>query len=137
VGLEEGPLSHTEISLSLEYKSESETSTGSALPLYTSPPINSPPPYPIMSQHNLHAIIYQQQEQLAAMQAQIQALLAAGGGGAGGVERGTTGPKVEVATPAIFNGEAGKVEGFVTACIEEIMNIMNNLKEDENLELLN
>ena len=48
------------------------------------------------------------------MQVQIQVLLAAGG--AGGAERGTTGPKVEVATPAIFNGEAGKVGGFVTAC---------------------
>jgi len=47
------------------------------------------------------------------MQAQIQALLAAG---AGGEERRTTGPKVEVATPAIFNGETGKVGGFVTAC---------------------
>jgi len=69
-----------------------------------------------MSQQiNLHEIICQQQEQLAAMQVQIQALLAAGGGGAGGAERGTTGPKVEVATPAIFNGEAGKVGGFVTA----------------------
>ena len=65
-----------------------------------------------MSQQiNLHEIIRQQQEQLAAMQAQIQALLAAGGGGA---ER--TGPKVEVAMPAIFNGEAGKVGGFITAC---------------------
>ena len=51
---------------------------------------------------------------MAAMQAQIQALLAAQGGG--GVERGTTGPKVEVATPAIFNGEAAKVGGFITAC---------------------
>jgi len=53
------------------------------------------------------------------MQAQIQALLAAQGGagiGGGGAERGTTGPKVEVATPAIFNGEAGKVGGFITAC---------------------
>ena len=56
---------------------------------------------------------------MAAMQAQIQALLTAQGGagvGGGGVERGTTGPKVEVATPAIFNGEAGKVGGFITAC---------------------
>jgi len=72
-----------------------------------------------MSQHDLHAIIRQQQEQLAAMQAQIQALLATGGGG-GGVERGTTGsntgPHIEVAKPAIFNRETGKVEGFVTAC---------------------
>jgi len=32
------------------------------------------------------------------------------------VERGTTGPKVEVAMPAIFNGEAGKVGGFIIAC---------------------
>ena len=51
------------------------------------------------------------------MQVQIQALLAAGGGG---TERGITGsnrgPQVEVAKPAIFNGEAGKVGGFVTAC---------------------
>ena len=42
---------------------------------------------------------------------QIQALLAAGG-----AERGTTGPKVEVAMPAIFNGEAEKMGGFITAC---------------------
>ena len=48
------------------------------------------------------------------MQTQIQALLAAGGGAA--AERGTTGPKVEVAMPAIFNGEAGKVGGFITVC---------------------
>jgi len=69
MGLEEGLLSHTEIYSSSEYESESETSTSSALPLYISPPIDSPPPYPIMSQHDLHAIIRQQQ--LAAMQAQI------------------------------------------------------------------
>ena len=70
-----------------------------------------------MSQQiNLHGIICQQQEQLAAMQAQIQALLAAGGERVRGAERGTTGPKVEVATPAIFNGEAKKVGGFITAC---------------------
>ena len=70
-----------------------------------------------MSQINLHEIIRQQQEQLAAMQVQIQALLAAqGGAGGGGAERGSTCPKVEVATPAIFNGEAVKVGGFITAC---------------------
>jgi len=122
VGLEEGPLSHTEISSSSEYKSESKTSTSFALPLYTSPssPIDSPPPYPIISQHDLHAIIHQQQKQLAAMQVQIQALLATGAaggaGGAGGIKGRTTGPKVEVAMPAIFNRKAGKVGGFVTAC---------------------
>jgi len=72
-----------------------------------------------MSQQiNLHEIIHQQQEQLAAMQAQIQALLAAGGGaGTGGVTTGLNmEPHMEVAKPAIFNREAGKVGGFVTAC---------------------
>ena len=53
------------------------------------------------------------------MQAQIQALLAAVGG-AGSTERAITesnmGPHMEVAKPAIFNGEAGKVGGFVIAC---------------------
>jgi len=103
---------------------------GSALPLYTSSllspppssspsPIDSPPSYHNMSQQiNLYEIIRQQQEQLAAMQAQIQALLAAGGGaGTGGATMGSNlGPHMEVAKPAIFNGEAGKVGGFITAC---------------------
>jgi len=56
---------------------------------------------------------------MAAMQAQIQALLAAvgGGGGAGDAARGSNnGSHMEVAKPAIFNGEAGKVGGFITAC---------------------
>ena len=73
-----------------------------------------------MSQINLHEIIQRQQEQLAAMQVQIQALLAAGGGEAGSVERGTIGSNIgsqmEVAKLAIFNGEAGRVGGFVIAC---------------------
>ena len=47
---------------------------------------------------------------------QIQALLAAGGGEAGGTGEVVTGLHVEVAKPAIFNGEAGKVGGFVTTC---------------------
>ena len=90
MGLEEGPLSHTEIISSSEYESDTETSIGSVLPLYTlSPPTPPPPstsPAPIdslpsyninMSQINLHEIIRQQQEQLAAIQAQIQALVVA------------------------------------------------------------
>jgi len=50
------------------------------------------------------------------MQAQIQALLAAGGGGTGGAMGSNAGPSMEVARPAIFNEEAGKVGGFITAC---------------------
>ena len=53
---------------------------------------------------------------MAAMQTQIQALLAAGGAGTRGATIGfNMGSHMEVAKPAIFNGEAGKVEGFVTA----------------------
>jgi len=49
------------------------------------------------------------------MQSQIQALLAVGGVGTGGTTTGSNiGPHMEVAKPAIFNGEVGKVEGFVT-----------------------
>jgi len=47
------------------------------------------------------------------MQAQIQALLAAQGGGGTGPN---VGAHLEVAKPAIFNREAGKVGGFITAC---------------------
>ena len=71
-----------------------------------------------MSQVNLHEIIRQQQEQLAAMQAQIQALLAVqGGAGVRGEAAGyNMGFHMEVAKLAIFNGEAAKVGGFITAC---------------------
>jgi len=71
-----------------------------------------------MSQINLHEIIRQQQEQLAAMQAQIQALLAAQeeAGRRGEVGGSNMGSQMEVAKPAIFNGEAEKMGGFITAC---------------------
>ena len=68
------------------------------------------------------------------MQAQIQALLAAQGGvGAGGA---TTGPNIgshmEVAKPAIFNGEAGRVGGFITACRLYIkMKLRGNTVEEQ------
>jgi len=71
-----------------------------------------------MSQVNLHKVIRQQQEQLATIQVQIQALLAAAGeAGTGDMTTGSNlGPHMEVAKLAIFNGEAGKVGGFITAC---------------------
>ena len=54
------------------------------------------------------------------MQVQIQALLTVREEGAGEMERGIMGSNMEshmeMAKPAIFNGEAGKVEGFVTMC---------------------
>ena len=50
-----------------------------------------------MSQNNLHNIIQQQQEQMAAMQAQIQALLTAVEGGArqGGAVESSLGSHME------------------------------------------
>jgi len=77
-----------------------------------------------MSQNNLHDIIRQQQEQMAAMQAQIQALLAAVGTGGGTATGSNTGAHMEVAKPAIFNREAGKVGGFISACKLYIRNRM-------------
>jgi len=52
------------------------------------------------------------------MQAQIQALLAAQGGAGVGEEarESNMGSHMEVAKPAIFNGEAAKVGGFIMAC---------------------
>ena len=109
---------------SSEYELESETSTGSALPLYTSSPPSPPSPIDFppsynhnMSQINFHAIIRQQQEQLAVMQMQIQALLAerTGGGEAMPREVGREGG-VEIAKPQIFDSTSSKVAGFITAC---------------------
>ena len=71
---------------------------------------------------------------MAAMQAQIQALLAAQGGvGTGGAGTGSNiGAHMEVAKPAIFNGEAGKVGGFITACRLYIkMRLRGNMVEEQ------
>ena len=64
------------------------------------------------------------------MQAQIQALLAAAG------ERGPAGSNMgshmEVAKPAIFSGEAGRVGGFITACRLYIkMRLRGNTVEEQ------
>ena len=55
---------------------------------------------------------------MAAMQVQIQALLAVTRGAEveGTAAGSNVGPHMEVAKPAIFNGEAGKVGGFITVC---------------------
>jgi len=107
---------------------ESETSTGSVLSLYTSSPpspppplsspspIDSPPSYNNMSQINLYEIIRQQQEQLAAIQAQIQALLIGRGEKVEGTREVGRGGGAEVAKPQIFDGIAARVAGFITAC---------------------
>ena len=52
------------------------------------------------------------------MQVQIQALLTAQGGAGVGGEAGGSNMEshMEMAKPAIFNGEAEKIEGFITAC---------------------
>ena len=50
------------------------------------------------------------------MQVQIQALLAAQRGAGGTAMGSNAGSHMEVAKPTIFNGEATKVGGFITAC---------------------
>ena len=71
---------------------------------------------------------------MVVMQAQIQALLAAAGGAGG--ERGATesnmGSHMEVAKPAIFNREAGRVGGFITVCRLYIkMKLRGNMVEEQ------
>jgi len=85
-----------------------------------------------MSQINLHEIIWQQQEQLAVMQAQIQALLVAQGGVGGEAVGSNIGSHMEVAKPAIFNGEAEKVGDFITACrLYSRMKMKENMVEEQ------
>ena len=69
---------------------------------------------------------------MAAMQAQIQALLAAQGGVGGAAMGSNTGSHMEVAKPAIFNGEMGRVGGFITACRLYIkMRLRGNTVEEQ------
>jgi len=65
-----------------------------------------------MSQHNLHVIIRQQQEQLVAMQAQLQTLVERGIG----EEAITAVAGTEVARLQVFDRISSKVSGFFTVC---------------------
>ena len=68
------------------------------------------------------------------MQVQIQALIAAqGGAGVRGEAMGSNmGSHMEVAKPAIFNGEAGRVGGFIIACRLYIkMKLRGNTVEEQ------
>ena len=66
------------------------------------------------------------------MQAQIQALLAAQGGAGGEAGGSNMGSHIEVAKPAIFNREAGKVGGFITASRLFVrMNMRENTVEEQ------
>jgi len=74
--------------------------------------ITPPPPYTI-SQHgsiNYKLLTQQQQEQLATLQVQLQALLTAQREGRG------RGVSTEVAKPQVFDGTSRKISGFITAC---------------------
>ena len=63
------------------------------------------------------------------MQAQIQALLVAGGEAGGAA----TGLHMEMAKPAIFNGEAGRVGEFITTCRSYVRMKMRERTAEEQI----
>ena len=100
------------------------------VPLLSPLPIDSPPTYHTMSQHDLQVIIKQHQEQLAMMQAQIQALMAEGAVAG----RETEGFHREVAKPPVFSREVGKVSEFLTTCRLYIKMRMREAMVEEQIQ---
>ena len=85
-----------------------------------------------MSQHNYPAIIRQLQEQFAAQQAQIQALLeGAERGVREGAEVRTT--SLDVTKPQLFDGASSKVSGFITECKLYIRNKLAGAMIEEQI----
>ena len=103
-----------------EYESETKSSAGSVLLAHqssqpTPPPLippslslSPPPPYN-MSQPNYPAIIWQLQEQIAALTAQVEGVAERGVGG--GAPAAT-----EMAKPQTFDRTLSKVSGFIGVC---------------------
>ena len=80
-----------------------------------------------MSQHDLYAIIWQQQEQLAAIQAQLQAL----------AERGLEAigiASTEVAKPQVFDETPSKILEFVMVCKLYIRMKMRGMVVEEQIQ---
>ena len=103
MGQEEGPLAPTEIESSSEYESENETSTRSALSLYTSSLPILPPP---------SSLLLLLSPSLQYNMSQCSSINYKQGGGA--TERSNAGPNIKVARPPIFSGETRNVAGFLT-----------------------
>ena len=81
-----------------------------------------------MSQHNYSAIIRQLQEQLAAQQAQIQALLA----GRATERRGEGEGATKIAKLQIFDSMSSKVARFISVCKLYVrMNLKKELVEGQ------
>jgi len=88
-----------------------------------------------MSQHDYPAIIRQLQEQLAAQQAQIQALLERGAVVERGVgERSERTANLDVAKLQLFNGASSKVSDFITKCKLYIRNKLAGATVEEQVQ---
>jgi len=85
-----------------------------------------------MSQHDLYTIIRQQQEQLAAMQAQLQVLAERGVGGEAIIASAVT--NTEVARPQVFDETSSKISGFMMVCRLYIRMKMRGVAVEEQIQ---
>ena len=110
--------------MSSEYELESKISTGSMLPLYISPTLPtlsfSPIDSPLLSHHESIRFTcnYLPTAGAVGSNASVDTSLACSSRRSNGWsrERNSRTYQMEVAKPAIFSGEAGKVGGFIRVC---------------------